>query len=50
MNEISLTPYIEKAMKTILQRRRFEIKKFGNQMSEAQRKNYLKDWVANFEI
>ncbi len=37
-------------MKTILNSRRFEIKKYYKLMNESQRKNYLKDWVANYEV
>jgi hypothetical protein len=49
INSNTLTPYIEDAMKFILARRRFEIKKFKI-MADHQRKAYLKDYVANFEI
>lgn len=35
-------------MNTLKKTRKMEIKKFWNQMNESQRKNYTKDWVANF--
>jgi len=45
-----LTPHIEAVMKTILNRRRLELKKFYKIMNDHQRKAYLRDWVANYEI
>lgn len=46
----TLRPYIEKAMQTIAKTRRLQIKKFMMKMNESQKKSYLTDWVANFEI
>lgn len=37
-------------MKTIIKRRRMEIKKYFNVMSDPQKKAYIKDYVANYEI
>ena len=45
-----MTPFIDKAMKAILARRRFELKKFYKIMSDGDRKKYLKNWVASYEI
>jgi hypothetical protein len=50
LNALTLTPYIDKAMKAILARRRLELKKFYKIMSDGDRKNYLKSWVASYEI
>jgi len=44
-----LTPLIQEAMTKILQRRRLEIKKFKI-LTDHERRNYLKDYVANYEI
>ena len=41
---------IERVMKTVLARRRLELKKFYKVMSDNDRKKYLKNWVANYEI
>lgn len=45
-----MAPYIDAAMKKILAHRRMEIKKYYKVMSEADRKKYLKNYVANYEI
>jgi len=45
-----MTPFIDKAMKAILARRKFELKKFYKIMSDGDRKKYLKNWVASYEI
>lgn len=37
-------------MQTITKTRRMEIKKFMNKMNEGQKKSYMTDWVANFEV
>lgn len=50
INAQMLTPHIEAVMKTILNRRRLELKKFYKIMNDHQRKAYLRDWVANYEI
>jgi hypothetical protein len=50
LNQYTLTPLIDKAMKGILARRRFELKKFYKVMSDDDRKKYLKSWVASYEI
>jgi hypothetical protein len=50
LNAHTLTPHIDKAMKAVLARRRFELKKFYKIMSDGDRKKYLKNWVANYEI
>jgi hypothetical protein len=50
INATSMAPLIEEAMKTILTRRRFELKKYYKIMNDNDRKNYLKNWVANYEI
>lgn len=50
LNAQTLTSYIDKAMKTILAGRRLELKKFYKIMNDNDRKSYLKDWVANYEI
>jgi hypothetical protein len=49
INEQSLTPFIEEAMKAILTRRRLEIKKFKI-LTDHERKRYLSEYVANYEI
>jgi hypothetical protein len=49
INQKVLTPLIQDAMTKILQRRRLEIKKFKI-INDHERKAYLKDYVANFEI
>lgn len=45
-----LAPYIERAMQSIAKNRRMEIKKFMNRMNENDKKSYMTDWVAAFEI
>jgi hypothetical protein len=48
LNEQTLSPLVEKAMKAILARRRLELKKFYKIMSDGDRKKYLKNWVASY--
>jgi hypothetical protein len=50
VNAVTMTPRIETVMKTVLSRRRLELKKYYKVMSDNDRKIYLKDWVANYEI
>ena len=45
-----ITPYLENVMDKVRKARRLEIKKYRNKMTEAQQKNYLKDWMANYEL
>ena len=45
-----MMPYFEKVMNQLKRSRKKQGKKFWNQTVESQRKNYLKDWVANFGI
>ena len=45
-----ISPYIEKAMNEIAKTRRLEIKKFMKVMNDSQKKSYMTDWVATFEI
>ena len=45
-----MAPKIEDAMKYILFKRRLQLKKFYKLMGDNDRKKYLKDWVANYEI
>lgn len=41
---------IDRVMKAVLARRRLELKKFYKLMNDNDRKKYLKNWVANYEI
>ena len=50
INFHTLQPYIEKVMKSITKTRRMELKKFMSKMNDGQKKSYLTDWVANFEV
>lgn len=45
-----MMPYYEKVMNQLKRSRKKQGQKFWNQTVETQCKNYLKDWVANFEI
>lgn len=50
INAKSMEEPIDRVMKAILARRRFELKKFYKIMNDNDRKKYLKNWVANYEI
>ena len=50
ISEKTMAPYIEKAMKSVVARRRNEVKKYYNQMTENQRIKYIRDWMANYEV
>ena len=45
-----ITPYLENVMEKVKKCRRLEVKKFRNKMTEGQQKNYLMDWMANYEL
>lgn len=49
-NLATLAPYIQKVMVSITGFRRLELKKYMTKMNDTQKKDYLKDWVANYEI
>lgn len=50
INASSMEQPIDRVMKAVLTRRRQELKKFYKIMSDNDRKKYIKNWVANYEI
>lgn len=50
INTKSMEGPIDRIMKEILTRRRLELKKYYKIMNDNDRKKYIKNWVANYEI